>query len=137
MSTTALELLGELRARGVRVERAEGGLLAVTPSSLLDDRLRAAIRESKAEILAALEEPVPDVTDLGAVKLRSNRFGCELWLARNERVAAELAAEMEQSGEKLPVLLFADIETLRGKSTAMIRAILDVLAEFPGSRLRQ
>ena len=135
MTATALELLAELRARGVHLARAEGGRLAATPSSLLDDRLRAATRESKAEILAALEDPLPVATDLGAVKLRSNRFGRELWLARNERVAAELAAEMEQSGERLPVLLFSEVEALCRKSPAMIRATLDAMTELPGSRL--
>ena len=137
MADPGIEVLSQLRARGLRVARADGESLAVTPASLLDDRLRAAIRASKAVILAALEERASDPTGIGAVKLRSHRFGRDLWLARDERVVADLINELEQTGEKLPILLFAECEALRGKSPAMIRATLDALTELPGSRVER
>ena len=137
MTGAGLEVLTELRARGIRVERVEGNQLAVTPASLLDDPLRAAIRASKQAILAALKEQAFEPTDIGAVKLWSHLVGRDLWLARDQQVAAELVAEMEQTGERLPVVLLDEVEPLCRKSPAMIRAVLDALAELPRTRLLQ
>ena len=50
MTATALELLAELRARGVHLARAEGGRLAATPASLLDDRLRAVLKLTRRHV---------------------------------------------------------------------------------------
>ncbi len=71
-----------------------------------------------------------------AVLIRSRTLGREVWLARNERAAADLQAEMA-AGHELPVLLFEEIPLLRGKSLAMCRVILDAKAVFPDSRILQ
>lgn len=54
MTATAKSVLGELRARGIRV-RVRGGDLALHPRSSLDQELLAAVREHKAEIVALLQ----------------------------------------------------------------------------------
>ena len=73
---------------------------------------------------------------LRAVLIRSRSLVREVWLARNERAAADLRSEM-LPGFELPVLLFEEIPLLKGKSLPMCRALLDTKVVFPGSRLLQ
>ena len=86
--------------------------------------------------LAANAEILETREALIAVRIRSRSLDREVWLARNERAAAELQAEMAP-GHELPVLLFEEIPLLKGKSQAMCRAILDTKAVFPDSRILQ
>ena len=72
-------------------------------------------------------------TDLAAVRIRSRLLGRELWLARDVETARALVAE----GSALPVLTFADVPALRGKSGPMLGALLEGLAAFPGARVLQ
>src|SRR5262245_25563797 len=55
---TAEDLLSELRAQGFELRPLPGGFLEVGPADWLTDGLRAAIRQHKASILAALTRPV-------------------------------------------------------------------------------
>ena len=70
--------------------------------------------------------------DLVAVRLFSRLLDRELWLCRDERAAAEIAAEYPQ----LPALIFAEIPHLRGKPAELLHAILNARVEFPGAVLR-
>ncbi len=134
------EILEEIQRRGATVQPLEGGRLGVSPRSALDDGLRAAIREHKLELLAALREPVEDEgldgallearTDWGAVRL-GTPYG-EVWLARTTEVADGLVAE----GTHLPVLLPEDVAALRGKGDEAIRAVLEVRRVFPGGTIQ-
>ncbi len=77
--------------------------------------------------------PVLDVrADLVAVLLYSRLLGRELWLCRDDRAAAEIAAECPG----VPVLTFAEVPHLRGKPPELLHAVLDAKAEFPASVLR-
>ena len=71
----------------------------------------------------------------GAVRLES-RFG-SIWIALNLSMAAELQAEEQARETPRPVLLPEDVASLRGKSQAMVRGALNVLAEFPGTKVIQ
>ena len=51
----------------------------------------------------------------------------------NEGVAAEIQAEEAERPEPRPVLLSADVTRLKNKSAAMIEALLNTMAVFPGA----
>ena len=78
-----------------------------------------------APVLEARREPV-------AYLLFSRTLGLEVWLCRDDQVAAEIAAEF--SG--VPVLTFDEVPLLRDKPVELLRAVLDAKAEFVGARLR-
>ena len=93
---------------------------------------------SRAGPIMLVEEPIEEVRDeLAAVRIRSALVHGDIWLARDERVAAELAVEVAESGSEIPILTFAEVAHLRGKSDAMKRALLTTMAAMPGSRLVQ
>ncbi len=80
-----------------------------------------------------VDGPVLDVrADLVAVLLYSKLLGRELWLCRDDRAAAEIAAECPD----VPVLTFAEVPHLRGKPPELLHALLNAKSEFPRSRLR-
>ena len=64
----ARNVLADLADAGLRVT-ADGDRLVIRPASKLTDRMRAALRASKAELLALLRgaDPVADPLDLSAV----------------------------------------------------------------------
>ena len=146
-ASRAAVLIEELRSLGVSLSpegeqlRYRGSRKVVTPELL--ERIRA----QKTQLLELLrspegldlaEEPIILETrvTLGAVRVRSRTLSRDVWLAIDERTADELRAEMPP-GRELPVLLFADIPKLRGKSPTALNAILDVATVFPGSRFVQ
>jgi len=53
----AVEILSELRERGVRVEARPGGKLYLTPTGNLTPQLIERVRQHKAQILSALTQP--------------------------------------------------------------------------------
>ena len=57
-----------------------------------------------------------------------------LRLARDEQTARELH-QSAPAGECLPVLLWAEIPRLRGKSPEMLNALLDTKAVFPTAKV--
>jgi len=56
----AVEVLGELRRRGVRVELRPTGKMRLAPASAVDLALLENVREHKAELLLLLRDPAPD-----------------------------------------------------------------------------
>ncbi len=96
------------------------------PNGVLTRPVRAQLAASKAEIVSAL---VPDaattlagapITDaqFKAVKVSSPRFG-EVWLACDDSAATEIETDLEAEGSRIPVLTFAEVFKLRGKSPEM------------------
>ncbi len=67
-----------------------------------------------------------------AVRVRSPEYG-DVWIALDATTASELVTE--EPG--VPVLQPLDVRRLRGKSPAAVRAVLEVLTGFPGSRVMQ
>lgn len=55
----AVEVLSELRKRGVRVEPRPAGKLRLTPARAVDLALLENVREHKAELLLLLRDPPP------------------------------------------------------------------------------
>ena len=141
---SASALMAELRSLGVSLS-PEGARLRYRGSrEVLTPDLLEKIRERKVELLELLQVP-EDLTaapiletrvDFEAVRVRSRPLGLELWLARDDKVAAELRAEMSRT-QRLPVILFEEIPLLRGKSLEMCRALLDVRLVFLEGRLVQ
>jgi hypothetical protein len=74
-----------------------------------------------------------DTGELAAVKLR-NTVICDVWLVADAETLAE-NPDIIRSG--LPVFFFDEIEMLRGKTPAELKAIGMVKAEFPTSRVLQ
>ena len=97
-----------------------------------------ALRRHKAEIVALLAAEEDDWTSeqIGAVLVRSHEYG-DVWLARNDEVAAERIAHLENTAQLIPVITFDEAVLLRGKSERMLRALLTAMAALPGSRLLQ
>lgn len=142
---TAAALMAQLRARGVDLQPEGDGVRYRARRGVLTPADLEALRAHKAELLAELRQAGPDLTEgdaletrarLGSVLIRSPRFG-EVWIAFGEDVATELQAEESERAEPRPVLLPADIATLRGKPEAAIRAALEVARAFPGARVMQ
>jgi hypothetical protein len=109
----------------------------------------AELKAQRDEVLAELrrrqqgvashgtESPVIDAEEqIAAVRLHSETFG-DAWLAKDEKIAAELIAEIEKAGQWIPVFTFEEVPLLRGKSDRMLRALLTAKAGLPGSRLLQ
>jgi hypothetical protein len=73
----------------------------------------------------------PDAGELVAVKLRNTAIG-DVWLVADDDALAE-HPDIIRSG--LPAFWFDEIEQLRGKTPAELKAISKVKAEFPTSRV--
>jgi len=96
-------------------------------------RAKAICSELGIGLRSAIEAtPFIDVREgIAAVFLRS-RYG-DVWLAQDEKVAAELAAE----GHGVPILTFAEVQRLLDKSPDALAAILRTKSVFPGARVLQ
>ncbi len=129
----AQAILMALRQRGATVRALEGGRVEVNPRRVLDDDLRQAIRSHKSELLAELATR----EQIGAMLIRSNRFGREVWIALAGDVAAKLYVEESGRPDPRPVLLPTDLDWLASKSTRAARAALAVIAAFPGADVLQ
>ncbi len=121
----ALDLLREIRSRsgpvGIssfrRTENAQK--VVVVPDSDLDSSRVTEIRENVA-----------------AVRLWSSRYG-EVWLALDPCIIEELEGEEQTREAPRPVIVPEDVARLRGKSEEEVRAVLEVVAAFPGARVVQ
>ncbi len=114
---SALEVLREIRARDA------GGRPASEPSDTPghgDPRGDDARGLEQGDVLEARQDWI-------AVRLHSRLLDCDLWLCRDQRAAEELSTEFPG----VPVLTFAEIPLLAGKPKEVLRAMLDVKAEFP------
>jgi len=69
------------------------------------------------------------------VLIRSPRFG-EVWVVLEGSILAELRAEEQARPDPRPVLTTAQVLRLRGKSEALIQAVLNTLAVFPEAEIR-
>ena len=145
----ALDLLTDLRSRGVHLSPSGDRLRYRAPRGVLTDELLGQLRDHKAELLEELRRSTPSQPDLAeapivatreqisAVLLRTPYFDLDVWLALDSGMAAQLRAEEAQRSDPRPVLETQDIVELEGKSKAAIRASLKVYTIFPGSRLVQ
>ena len=147
---TAAELIRELQSQGVVLTpHADGEHLRIRPASALGPRMLAELKAQRDEVLAELRRRQEEVAShgaesslinaeeqLAAVRLRSATFG-DVWLARDEEIAAELITEVEAAGQWIPVFTFEGIPLLRGKSQRMLQVLLTAKAALPGSRLLQ
>jgi len=95
------ELLGDLRARGLRL-RCEGGRLHVAPRACLADGDRAAITAHKPALLALLADLEALERDGSAAQLRA--IATTLTPAEHERLRAE-AAGGDRLAELVAVVL--------------------------------
>jgi hypothetical protein len=80
------------------------------------------------------EEPPLKAAQIGAVRIRTKKFG-SIWLALDETTADELRAEEQQREHPRPVLMEEDVAHLENKSEEAIRAALEVIRAFPGARI--
>ena len=141
---TAVAILDELRARGVRLELDGDRLRWRAPSEIPVELLEAARQQRAALVeLVRQEGDAPQISDgdlvvtrerLGAVLILSPRFG-EVWIALDPCVAPELVAEEAASADPRPVLLASDLPRLRGLPDDVIRASLEALRAFPAAQV--
>jgi hypothetical protein len=138
----ATVLLTELRELGATVAVVNGRLRIEARRGVLTPELREALTAYKGEVLALLRSPMKpvepafdpqDAGQLVAFKLVNTVIG-DLWLVADEDALAD-HPDIIRSG--LPVIFFDEIEQLRGKTVAELRAIGLVKAEFPTSRVLQ
>jgi hypothetical protein len=140
---TAASILTELRTRGVELIPEGTGLRCRAPRGTLTPELRQTIADHKPELLAALtaaERIKPtqrsfdlDAGELAAVKLVNTVIG-DCWLVADDDALAE-HPDIIRAG--LPVFFFDEVEQLRGKTTAELKAIGLLKTTFPTSRVLQ
>jgi hypothetical protein len=95
-------------------------------------RLRAERAEPPAAADLA-EAPVVAVREhVAAVRVHSPLYG-DVWIC----LEPALLEGLREEADRLPVLTVADVERLRGKPEAAIRAALATLTLFTGSRVLQ
>jgi hypothetical protein len=138
---TALELLAELRGLGFET-RAEGDRLLVRDVDLVPADLRHRLRDLRREVLALLrdeagaDEPPAEIPADASVRIYSKVLDCELWIAADEKAAADLHRE----GVTLPVILADEAKILADMAEADARGLLELLARIqrtlPDSRVR-
>ena len=141
-------MVSDLRCKGASVEVVSGRLHVAAPPGILTTEIQEDLRslveqlrgQPETEIRRILNgegphdetlssDPILETRhELGAVLIRSRRFACELWVALDPGMAAELRAEESQRPEPRPVLLPEDVAALRGKSEALIRTTLTAMA---------
>jgi hypothetical protein len=142
----AASLLDELHSLGVTLE-ARGDRLRFRPVNAVPPELVEHLRANKEEVLAHLERhPEPQaeadkdratleaLSQIGAVLIRSRKFG-SVWLALDQATANELREEESQHDEPCPVLTAEDLDHLETMSERAVRAALEIIATFPGSRI--
>ena len=144
-AVTALELVAELRRRGVTLE-ARGDRLRFKPASAVPPALREALKANKRAVLDELRRPGVDFDSapilearhrpVTAVLIEPERFG-QAWIVLSEDVAGELRAEEAQRDPPRPVLRAADIIALRDKPEGAIRAVFEAAKAFPGAKVVQ
>lgn len=132
---TADVLLTELRNRGAALTVVGDRLRVEAPVGVLSPEIRTALAAYKAELLSLLRTPTldADAGELAAVKLRNTVIG-DLWLVAD---TGTLAKHPDILRAGLPVFFFDELEQLRGKTPAELKAIGMVKAEFPTSRMLQ
>jgi hypothetical protein len=131
--TAAASLLAALRDRGLEL-RADGERLLARPVERLTPDLRDRVRANRAELLELLRSGDAIVgasvtlerSQAVAWRIYSITLGCELWLAVDERVAREIAAE----GTGFAVVTLAEAAALLGKPTAVWLAVLAAKLAF-------
>jgi hypothetical protein len=146
------DLLSELRNRGVTLE-VQGDRLRFHPKTAVPRELVEDLRNHKAILLEELRSETQSCLELDLVNspvaeirkiraqlrpklIRLAGYG-EVWLVLTDQMAAEVAENERHRGAPRPVVLIDDLAGLRTKSTAMTKLILNVLKEFPGSRVIQ
>jgi hypothetical protein len=139
---TAAGFLASLRACGATVAAVGDRLRIEAPAGMVTQELREALAAHKPELIRLLSAPSfdPDAVDLiagtiAAVLIRSAVLdGALLWLVADADALAE-HPDILRAG--LPVFFFDEVEQLRGKTPAELKAIAMVKAEFPTSRVLQ
>lgn len=131
----AVEVLTELRHRGVELFVAHGTLRYRAPRGVLTPELRATLSAHKAELVRLLSMPGLDAEagELAAVKLVNTIIG-DLWFVADAEALAE-HPDIIRSG--LPTFFFDEIEQLRGKTLGELKAIGMMKTVFPTGRTLQ
>ena len=131
----ATEVLAELRHRGVELFVADGVLRYRAPRGVLTPELLATLSAHKAELLAMLAAPAFDLDagDLVAFKLVNTSIG-DVWVVADDDTLVD-HPDIIRAG--LPVFYFDELEQLRGKTPAELKAIGLVKGTFPSSRVLQ
>jgi hypothetical protein len=136
-------LLYDLRRRGVELSADADRLRYRAPRGVLSPDLLADLRAHKSEVLAELargqgefeaDAQFPEAGPPGAVLVDSPRFG-EVWVALTDEMAVSLQDEEQRREAPRPVLVPEDLARLQGRSQEAIRAVLNVVAVFPGARI--
>lgn len=99
---TAIEVLYECRARGVKLQ-ADGGRLRFSPPDRVPSALVAALREHKPELLAMLADPPPVVepethADREALRFMRTAVGWPDGRGWYDPAQAPIAAALSRSG---------------------------------------
>ena len=141
------KLLTDLCERGITLLLEGDGRLQVEAArGILTESDRATLTAHKQEIIELLRDsrsaqtnspPERDTladSDLSAVLLHSRIVGEEIWLVRDSDAINDIANEIAGRA----VLLFAEVERLRGKSPEELKAIVKVKRVFgPMTRVLQ
>lgn len=128
-------VLLEAQRRGINLAAVGHSLRVDAPRGALTPELRQAIAAFKPDLLRLLSTPTldADAGELAAVKLRNTVIG-DVWLVADSEALAE-HPDIIRSG--LPVFWFDEVEQLRGKTPAELRAVAMVKTVFPTGRVLQ
>lgn len=133
----ALEVLAALRQRGVELIPDGTDIRCRGPKGAMTPELRQALSAHKAELLALLSHQAqpgfdPDTAEIAAVLVNTIIGDC--WLVVDDDALTD-HPDIIRSG--LPVFFFDEVEKLRNKTVAELKAIGMVKTTFPTSRVLQ
>ncbi|MFI5364357.1 MAG: hypothetical protein ACHQ4J_01915 [Candidatus Binatia bacterium] len=140
MSPDVDALLTELRHLGARLQAKGDRLVIDAPKGALTPELRRTLSARKPELLRLVGTHQSEEGDLTSgsvtgVLIRSAVLdGALLWLVADDDTLAE-HPDILRSGHA--VFFFDEVERLRGKTAAELRAIAMVKAVFPTGRVLQ
>ena len=129
-------LLSDLRSRRVELTVDGDNLRYCGPRGSVSSYLRGQLQVHKREILRTLKADFLR-EEQAAVLMRSRRFGCDVWVALSDEIAAEILIEEQQRESPRPVLRQSDLKRLDEMPEDLVRAVLNVAAVFPGARILQ
>ena len=116
-------LIPELRCKHASLRVESGRLRLTAPPGVLNHKVQVAVTDLIAQLLSGQ----------AVARVRPRGYDEDVWLVPSRTARAELELQLAEL-DQAPVVIARDVALLRGQPKAL-RAFLDVVAVFPGTRI--